>query len=1770
MAVIKNYKLEIRNFIFIALFLFLTPSISLAEKATISREGLIFHNINLSAEFNERTQKDVYQPTESININVGLRNMGKYCLLDGTLIYSLTAGQAVPNLPPNATTSDVDSENVINEGVLPIVSCPGQSTDIPVKIDLPKDLKAGNYRVDFYLKSPRTALGGNHETYRPGAYLPFRVSGSGDFPSAKIVRSKSSFAGAFYQIGPVIKEDSKQTSFVTIINENNKPFNGRLITTICPFGEQSGLGCEDIGDQDVLLAPSASETFEKSIYINFKPDVYSIYHRLVDTDDRIHSNYKNRFIIRGHQASIRGLSVNKLNYKEGDRVNIQTSINGPYTFGESQFTVEDIDFKIEFFDRSGIFEKKIFIEKKNFPEVTSNSEVGFFQSFLAGVNITGYKLCGTLIGNGGLLDKRCVFGGQDNVIFSWPTFDIFATGLILLIFVFLWRKVSSMHKKLVVSHIILLLSFVVGATIILYSGESITWAGVADQFQSTLPGDDRFVNPAVTQLEKCSYINFYYDKNGDDTAQASEKINLYRGGDDGLYYVPKNTIAYLFRPVFDDPNATVIYNGKPHVLPVGSPFMDCVDPIYGASCANGDGVGAAYFPVYLMDVVKSVQGSEAPTFTSVTTHDINVTAQQLLDAINTNTYSDPLLTTHTTISPALTTADVPNLTTLNNGSDLNLFDSYFGMSQVQPPPYEEAKILTNYETRCEMYDPQANATLLNLFASVKSPNRIQSPLASTKNNLLASLFSLFDFKILNKSGLLAAVGMSVTTNTVSVGTGPTSVATGDLDNDNDQDIVTANLGSGTLSIITQDGVNSGVFTNRNPITSITSAFSVAIGDLNNDSFQDIVAIKNIANGSNPTAMIYAGNGSGTSFTGPVTPQPATGGSGAKGFPSHVIIADMNGDEKRDLIIVNNYNAGALNYVSILPNTTAVLGGTISFGAPVDVPTSTSGAGRPYEVVAAYLDGDSRLDMVVTNNATDKVSVFLTNSQPFPSFARTDYATGDAPWGVVLNDFNNDGTYDIAVANNGTATVNGVSPNTVSVFLNNGNSTFANQVPYAVGLRPKSIASSDVSGDGKPDIITANNGAGANSVSVLKQVTTSPGTFESAVNYTVGTAPYFVATADLNGYYQQSDIVTANYSSNNVSISLVSINLGPGTPGAPTVTAGNGQVSITGWTAPTTGTTPVGYRIYGSANGSPYTKIGNDIPAPPTFPIFIGAPTITNGTSYTFKVSAYEADGTEGSQSPASSPVAIPQYPPLPLGAPSGVAGSGEVTVNWTPPVPASDSTHGPADGYFIYSKVAIDPDTSYAKFNTTPITTGTSGIVNNLTNGTAYVFKVTANNIGGESLLADSIASVPVTPTPPPCITPPSNLISWWPGDGNANDIYSLNNGTLNGGAIATASGKVEQAFSFDNFNTYVSHQTNGISPTAGTVEMWVKPNWSGNDSANHGLWQTKNDDTTNQANWISLFKSSNNNLYFRIMTPAGAFTNDLAISAGTLFTPGVWTHVAATWDSSATKIYINGTERASKTSPILPTSLDGFARIGRSVSGSFNGVIDEVSIYNRALTINEIQSIYSVDSSGKCKPIPTSPPTSLTATPGNTEVALSWTAPTGTITGYKVYRDTTSNFNLGTPIATLANTDTSYLDTGRTNGVNYYYKVTATNAGVDSIASNEVSAIPTIQCLVNVNLNSTSQTEVVVNGTSYYIDIDGVRGYLWNNGLITSSTQNTYNYPAGSAPKATGVLQYKVTESGFYDLFIKEDQAARSAWFEGRPVAPDSFDGLFGDREPI
>ena len=148
------------------------------------------------------------------------------------------------------------------------------------------------------------------------------------------------------------------------------------------------------------------------------------------------------------------------------------------------------------------------------------------------------------------------------------------------------------------------------------------------------------------------------------------------------------------------------------------------------------------------------------------------------------------------------------------------------------------------------------------------------------------------------------------------------------------------------------------------------------------------------------------------------------------------------------------------------------------------------------------------------------------------------------------------------------------------------------------------------------------------------------------------------------------------------------------------------------------------------------------------------------------------------------------------------------------------------------------------------------------------------------------------------------------------------------------------------------------------------------------------------------------------------------------------------------------------------------------------------------------------------------SAPTGLTATPGNAQVALSWTASTGA-TSYNVKRSTLS----GSGYATVSSpTGTSYTNTGLTNGTTYYFVVSAVNASGESANSSQASATPT-----------GGSTNIARTGT----------GYFWNR----NATSTTDNNKVAAVGINDNILNVDVDLGGGGDDIVNGWEAAGVTW---------------------
>jgi hypothetical protein len=207
----------------------------------------------------------------------------------------------------------------------------------------------------------------------------------------------------------------------------------------------------------------------------------------------------------------------------------------------------------------------------------------------------------------------------------------------------------------------------------------------------------------------------------------------------------------------------------------------------------------------------------------------------------------------------------------------------------------------------------------------------------------------------------------------------------------------------------------------------------------------------------------------------------------------------------------------------------------SFRTPSDFHTSAKAA---ESVAIGDLDGDGKADLVAAHGAdfpvdlrkVRAVSVLLNRGggRFKPSHLYPTGKEGDelGAWSVAIGDLSGDGKPDVATANPGAKSV--------SVLVNGGRGVFEPAVNYSLGRQPWEVAIADLNGDGKLDLATAN----PSTVSVL--LNRGDGTFGDKAEFPTGRSTWAFAVADLNGD-GKPDIATAN--NNGLSTISVFINQG---------------------------------------------------------------------------------------------------------------------------------------------------------------------------------------------------------------------------------------------------------------------------------------------------------------------------------------------------------------------------------------------------------------------------------------------------------------------------------------------------------------------------------------------------------------------------------------------------------------------------------------------------
>ncbi len=514
-----------------------------------------------------------------------------------------------------------------------------------------------------------------------------------------------------------------------------------------------------------------------------------------------------------------------------------------------------------------------------------------------------------------------------------------------------------------------------------------------------------------------------------------------------------------------------------------------------------------------------------------------------------------------------------------------------------------------------------------------------------------------------------------------------------------------------------------------------------------------------------------------------------------------------------------------------------------------------------------------------------------------------------------------------------------------------------------------------------------------------------------------------------------------------------------TPFAPPPTnvvasGGDGQVTVT-WTAATGATA---YNLYYATNSSVTTSSTKVTGATSG----VATTGLTNGTTYYFAVTSV----TNGNESALST--IVNATPATSLAAPANVvatAGSAQNSISWNAVTNATS--------YNLYWSTTAGVTTSSTKISGVT----SSYVQSSLSGGTAYYYKVSAQDAGGEGPLSSEVSATPFAP-------PPTNVAAT-AGDGQATITWTAATGATSYNIYYSTSASVTTS------STKVASATSGQAITGltnGTVYYFaVTSVTSGTESALSTMVSaTPATSLTAPVNVVATAGTSQNTISWNAVTNATSYNLYWSTTAGVT--------------TSSTKI-------TGVTSPYVHLSLTAgtpyYYKVSAQDAGGEGPLSSEVSATPNA-----------------------PPPTNVAATAGDGQVTMSWTAATGA-TAYNIYYSTSASVT--TSSTKVASATSGQAITGLTNGTTYYFAVTSVTGSNESAVSTIVNATPATGLSAPANVIATAASgqnsiswNAVTNATSYNL--------YWSTtaGVTTSSTKITgVTSPYGHLSLTNGTTYY-------------------------------------------
>jgi hypothetical protein len=463
-------------------------------------------------------------------------------------------------------------------------------------------------------------------------------------------------------------------------------------------------------------------------------------------------------------------------------------------------------------------------------------------------------------------------------------------------------------------------------------------------------------------------------------------------------------------------------------------------------------------------------------------------------------------------------------------------------------------------------------------------------------------------------------------------------------------------------------------------------------------------------------------------------------------------------------------------------------------------------------------------------------------------------------------------------------------------------------------------------------------------------------------------------------------------------------------------------------------------------------------------------------------------------------------------------------------------------------------------FNGVPIegATGAALTLSNVQTNQSGAYSVIVSNSVGSATSTEALLTV----NPPGAITPGAGLVSWWAGENNTTDTVGGNNGTALGN-VNYAPGQVGQGFLLNGTNSGVkipAHPSLNVGLGEGyTMETWINPARVSGRQPLAEWYDTEHQMFGTQFYVLGDFGAGT--LFAGLVQASGS--SHMVYSAPGVIEANTWQHVAMTYDkaSGVVVLYRNGVPVARRTvgSFVPQTTYDFYLGTRPGWDGPFyyEGVLDEMGLYNRALSSGEIAAIYEASSAGKNQSVPpliTMQPQSQIILAGDNasfSVGVSGTGPLY----YQWQFNGVDILGATEPALGLTDVGVEQAGTYSVRVTNAFGSVTSTGATLSVV--NEILIPPSITSQPHgqmVSVGATVTFSVTASGSAPL-------GYQWrfngaevsgatNSTLILTAVQATQagsysvkvSNPAGFTNSASVTLTVYVPSGGGTLMFITRD----------------------------